>query len=82
MSIVNFIDPKVIKILRFLALHREDYFLLQMISMGTNVPGASTFRIINKLKKEGIIEIKLMGKLKAYKLKDNRTVRNIIKQLE
>ncbi len=61
------IDKKIEKILLLFLKNKKELFHLNKISNITKVPLASTFRIMNKLKKLSLIETINIGKIKVYK---------------
>jgi hypothetical protein len=59
-------DEKIIKVMKFFIDNKQREIYLREISSGTSVSPASTFRIINKFLKIGIIDQKQIKKFKFY----------------
>ncbi|HIH43432.1 TPA: winged helix-turn-helix transcriptional regulator [Candidatus Woesearchaeota archaeon] len=68
-------DSKVLKILRLFYADEKAEFYLREIAKKTGIAVATTFRIVNKLAKLGIIETIAIKKFKLYKLDDNEHTR-------
>jgi len=66
------IDPKIEKILKVFIQNKEQLFHLKKISSQSKVPLTTTFSIIKKLARLDIIKISKIGKLKLYKLAENK----------
>lgn len=73
------IDPKTLKILKILLNNRSNYFHLQKLSHDSNVPIATTFRIVKKLLKENILEQTTIQKTKLYRLKQAKELEKLLK---
>lgn len=76
------IDQKIIKIFQVLSSNKEEYFHLQKISRISNVPMSTTFRIIGKLVKIGLVEQMNVDKTKLYRIADNKKVDELKRALE
>lgn len=63
------LDPKVKSVLDSF-LQKDELFHLKKISEESNVPLATTFRIILRLVKSGFLDVTTVGKLKLYKIKE------------
>ena len=77
------IDSKTEKILRLFLKDNDSLFHLNKISKSTKIPLSTTFRIIKKLARIGIIDTIKIGKIKIYKTKINkktRTLSSLLKQ--
>lgn len=66
-SYSTLIDPKIYKILRLFLDNKKNTFHLNIISQQTNVPIASTFRIVNRLIRYDIVSVIKKGKLNVYR---------------
>lgn len=64
-------DKKILNILNVFFDDKENEFYLREIAKLGGVAPATTFRIINKLLKLGIIDVIKIKKIKLYKLSDN-----------
>lgn len=71
------IDDKLLKVLSVFINKPSEYFHINKISQESKVPLATTFRIINQLKQNKIIEYKQIGKFKIYKLAKNNKTRKL-----
>ena len=78
----EFFDKKVLSILKLFLFDDEGQFYLREISKKAKVPVASTYRIINRLKKMGIIEETVIKKTKLYSLSHNKNTRILGELLE
>ena len=67
----NLFDKKILNILRLFIKNNDKEFYLREIARNTNVSAASTYRIINKLLKMDVIELRKEKTAKLYRLKDN-----------
>lgn len=65
-------DKKIVAVIELFIKNKNNEFYLREISQKTNVSPASTFRIINKLVKQDIIQIRKINKFKFYKLSQNK----------
>ena len=68
---LQLIDRKIIRVLSALAAKKE-HFHIQKLSSSSKVPLSSTFRIVNKLVRLGLVEITTIGKFKIYRLRDDK----------
>ncbi|MBD3203375.1 helix-turn-helix domain-containing protein [Candidatus Woesearchaeota archaeon] len=66
------IDKKTLRILNLLFEHGDDLWHIKKISIESEVPLSTTFRIIKKFLRLNIVEKSLVGKLKIYKLAKNK----------
>ena len=64
----SIIDKKLLSILKVFLNHPENLYHLQKVSIDAKIPLGTTFRLVNKLAKAGIIKITVVGKLKLYSL--------------
>jgi len=71
------IDDKTLKVLALFINHPEEYFHINKVSDDAKVPLATTFRIINSLKNNGIIEYKKISKFKIYTLAKNQKTKQL-----
>ena len=65
------VDKKVKNILDVFIKNKDGLFHLQKISKLSNVPIASSFRIVKRLASLGFIAVIRINKFKVYKLADN-----------
>ena len=78
MSIVEeLIDAKIVKIFHVLSTNQGKYFHLQKISRVSNVPMSTTFRIVKRLIKTGLVEQMNIDKTKLYRIADNKKVNEL-----
>ncbi len=70
--LAGLIDPKIERILKVFIQNKEQLFHLKKISSQSKVPLTTTFSIIKKLARLDIIKISKIGKLKLYKLAENK----------
>ncbi len=68
-------DNKVLKVIKFFLVNKDKEFYLQEISKQVDVPIATVFRMIKKLKELKIIDEIKIKKFKLYKCADNDTIR-------
>ena len=64
-------DKKIVSILRLFLKKKDQQFYLKEISKLTKVPLATTYRILNKLEEQSVIERTKIKHLKIYKLSEN-----------
>lgn len=70
----NLFDNKVLKIIKhFLKDEQREYYLRE-VSRHTRVSAASTYRILNRLHKMDLIEMREIKTMKLYKLSQNKNV--------
>lgn len=82
MSILKqLLEPKLLRILKVLIAGRAQYFHLQKISSDAKVPLASTFRIVKKLVKIGLVKVIKVGKMKLYIFSGSKEAKEIQKIL-
>ena len=67
-------DKKILKIIKFFLMNKDKEFYLQEISNQVNVPIATVFRMIKKLKELKIIDEIKIKKFKLYKCADNKNI--------
>ena len=70
--LLGLIDPKIERILKVFMQNKGQLFHLKRISALSKVPLTTTFLIVNKLTHLEIIAISKIGKLKLYKLAENK----------
>lgn len=68
-------DPKILKIIRLFLNEKENEFYLREISNKVNVPIATTFRIVRRLLKLGLIEEIKIKKFKLYRIKEGSNIK-------
>ncbi len=67
-------DSKILKIVRLFLNEKDNQFYLREISNKVKVPVATTFRIVKKLLKLGLIQEIKIKKFKLYKLKEGPNI--------
>ncbi len=70
-ALSGLIDKKVEKILKLFFENKKELFHINSVSKRSNVPLATTFRIIKRLVNLEIITAVEVGKFKIYKLNAN-----------
>ena len=70
--LLGLIDPKIERILKVFIQNKGQLFHLKKISMLSKVPLTTTFSVVNKLTHLNITTISKIGKLKLYKLAENK----------
>ncbi len=73
------IDPKTLKILKVLSQNSSQHFNIQKLSYDSKVPIATTFRIVKKLLKEGVVGQIMIHKTKLYKLKNTKELERLLR---
>jgi hypothetical protein len=68
----EFFDKKELAILKLFLFDEIDKFYLKEVSKKARVPGATTFRIVNKFKEIGIVDETKIKKTKLYSLARNK----------
>jgi hypothetical protein len=71
------IDDKILRVLSLFLKNQEEYYHINKVSEDSKVPLATTFRIMNMLLKNEIIEYRSISKFKIYKLSKNEKTRKI-----
>ena len=67
-------DKKILKVIKFFLVNKDKEFYLQEISNLVDVPIATVFRLIKKLKELKIVEEIKIKKFKIYKCANNKNV--------
>ena len=67
-------DNKIISVINLLLQSREKQFYLREISKESNVPVATTFRILQKLVKLKIVKAIKVSRFKLYQIEENEQV--------
>ncbi len=75
--VLELIDDKLVKLVDLFSNNPDREFYLREISRLTNIPPATTYRLIHKLLDKEIIEQKIINKFKLYKLKNNEKAKKI-----
>ena len=73
----DLVDPKIVKILKLLVANKGKHYHLQKIASDSKVPIASTFRIMSQLVSFNVVEVSVIGKMKIYKIADNKKIREL-----
>jgi DNA-binding IclR family transcriptional regulator len=68
----DLVDPKIKRILDTLVKNKGKLTHLKKLSKDSNVPAATTFRLVKKLIKLQYISVTTVGKIKLYMLADNK----------
>lgn len=76
------VDSKLVKVFKVLSHNSDKYFHLNKLSRVSNVPVSTTFRIVKKMVKIGIVEQMNIDKIKLYKIADNKKTEELRKVLE
>jgi hypothetical protein len=71
------IDDKTLRVLSLFLKNPDEYYHINKVSEDSKVPLATTFRIMNMLLKNKIIEYNSISKFKIYKLSKNEKTRKI-----
>lgn len=66
------IDEKVLKVLKTFLREPDQFFHINKVAEESNVPLATTFRIMNSLKDNNLLFVEKISKFKIYKLKKNK----------
>jgi len=61
------IEPKLLRIIQLFLNKEDEIFNLQKISSESKVPLGSTFRLMKKITKTGLVETIPIGKTKLYR---------------
>ena len=71
------IDDKVLRILKLFLDNPKELYHINRVSEESKVPVATTFRIMNTLRENGIIEHRNISKFKIYSLARNSKTRKL-----
>ena len=71
-------DKKIRNILSVLIKNKDELFHLQKISKLSNVPIASSFRIVKRLVRLGFVAVIRINKFKVYRLEDNKKTKLLV----
>ena len=72
------VDKKIRSILSVFIKNKGELFHLQKISKLSNVPIASSFRIVRRLVSLGFVSVIRINKFKVYKLSDSKKTKVLI----
>ncbi len=72
------VDKKINSILGVFIKNKDELFHLQKISKLSNVPIASSFRIVKRLVRLGFVAVIKIDKFKVYRLGDNRKTKLLV----
>ena len=75
------IDDKIQRILKLFINNPKQYFHINKVAEDSKVSLATTFRIINTLRNNQIIEYNQISKFKIYRLANNKKTRKLRKIL-
>jgi len=70
-------DQKLLKVISLLLSNKRKEFYLQEIAKDTKVPIASTYRILLKLTKLGIVDLVPISRFKLYRIANNENTREL-----
>jgi len=73
------VDDKVLRVLKVFLLEPDQFFHINKVSQDSEVPLATTFRIINSLVNNNMLKIEKIGKFKLYRLADNKKIKQLRK---
>jgi len=80
MDIFNgLVDNKIVKVLEIFLKNPKEVYHINKVSQESSVPLATTFRIINNLVDNEILEIQKISKFKIYRLKKNKKTKELRK---
>lgn len=71
------IDDKVLKVLKIFTKEPDQFFHINKVAKEAKVPLATTFRIINSLAKNSLLDIQKISKFKIYKLAKNKKTKKL-----
>ena len=70
-------DEKLLKVISILMTNRNKKFYLQEIADQTKVPIASTYRILQKLSRLGLVDLVPVSRFKLYRIADNEKTKQL-----
>lgn len=73
------IDDKIIRVVNAFIKNKDRPMYLREIAKISQVPPATTMRILNKISKEKIIEEIKISKFKFYKYHENKKIEGLLK---
>jgi DNA-binding IclR family transcriptional regulator len=76
MLLAKLLDKKILAIIRTML--DDDFFHIQQIAEKSGVPASTTFRLVNKLAKQGILKVKTIGKFKLYTLTEKDEIKKML----
>ncbi|MBN2367455.1 hypothetical protein JXC34_00425 [Candidatus Woesearchaeota archaeon] len=71
------IDDKVLRVLKLFLNNPDEFYHINKVSEESKVPLATTFRIMNNLLQNKIIEHKTISKFRIYRLSKNQKTRKM-----
>jgi len=74
-ALEGLIDSKILRVLRLFFSNREKQFYLSEISIESEVPAATTIRVLGRLISLGIVKLIQIRKFKLYQLEENEKTR-------
>lgn len=80
--VYELIDKKILRIIVILLKNKDRLYHLKQLSYEANVPIATTYRIVKKLVNLSILKIEKIGKLKLYRIADNKKVKQLSRILK
>jgi DNA-binding IclR family transcriptional regulator len=80
-TLSGLVDEKTLRILEMFFRNPKEFYHLSKVSLDSDVPLATTFRIVNHLADAGILDITTVSKLKLYRLADSGKVRKLRRAL-
>jgi DNA-binding IclR family transcriptional regulator len=82
MSALNqIVDDKILRILTVLYHNKEKFYHLTQLAKESNVPAATTLRLLSRLADSGLLLVAYVGKLKIYKFSDTENNNKIMELL-
>jgi len=76
------VDGKVVSVINVFVKNRNELFHIKKVSELSNVPLATSFRIIRRLVSLGFVSVIKVGKFKVYRLAENKKTRLLVRLLE
>ncbi len=73
------IDDKILKIIQLFMTHPNELYHINKVAEETVIPVSTTFRIMKKLVKLGIIQYRTISKFKVYHLANNDKTKKLKK---
>ena len=71
------LDDKLIKIISVFLKNPEKRFYLSEVSKASGINAATTFRMLNKLAKENLLNVMVIGKVRTYQLSKGERARSL-----
>lgn len=81
MLLDGIIDPKISKLIQFLADHADEEFYLRELHKKTNIPLTTLFRLLKKLESLRIVNVNVLKTTKLYSIKKDEKMNKKIIEL-